>query len=279
MANDGYGTNFEAWDRAVAARFKDQLARLGSNHRYGVPEIFRSPKGRWMAFHNPKYSDVRVVDLETGEIVATDVYSNRDPEVYDGFHANFTMYVPSYFRTVLNLRNGDEPNLMHVSELDDKDFESVDWDALVSIPLAFYSYTFWAADYEFYVELLDLREIDDGKIHVLKDVGFTMARSASHVRQYVLADAESYIDLGPPVIENGMKVYKPTGTNSAQRNEFGTGFRFLEERRGPHLFFGVNGNERFSLTVDGKGDKAIPVEREPELPWMKVQRRQENKSE
>ncbi len=271
---DGYGYDYAPWDRAVAEKFKTNLERLGPHQRYGKVEIFRSPKGRWMAFHNPQYTDIRVVDLETGDVVAKDVYANFsvEPRVYDGFHANFTTFVPSYFRQMISVGTSyEQPHLFSVTEYDDNDFQTVDWDTLLSVPLAFNSYTYWAADHEFYVDVLDLRDIDDGKIHLLKGTGFTLIRSASHVRQFIKSDASSWVKIRTAEErEAGLQ-----NESSAVHGKFVTDFTVLDQKEGLRLNFSTDGHlfDLHDYTKE-KSEPGYKIERSTELPWVGVQRRE-----
>lgn len=270
MARDGFGYDYAPWDKAITEKFKDQLAKLGAHQKYGQVEIFKSPKGRWMAFHNPSYGDIRIVDLESGDVVAKDFYSSTDPKVY-GHHANFTTFVPSYFYENLyegKPEHGDKVrmNLSEVFDYEDSDFETVNWDNLYSVPIAFNSWTIWAADNEFYVDAIDLRRVDEGVILPFKGAGFTLTRGASHVRQFIKHDSSYWVKVRTQEeraagLENEL---------SCDRGEFVVSFDFLEEKSGTRLMVAPKG-ELFKFE-DGNKDADSEYQHD-ELPWVGLKRR------
>ncbi len=240
---DGYGYNYAIWDTFITEKFSKQLKHLGNMQPYGQVEIFRSPKGRWMAFHNTNYYDIRIVDLETCEPVFENFYSYFDKDktnqVYK-HHVNFTTYVPTYF--VDNFTTDGKKSLYLVKTYGFdcvEDMENFDFNDLFSIPIAFNAWTIWGADFEFYVDVLDLREIDDGKLKMFKGAGFTLVSTATHVRQYINNNPYIYANF--------------VGKEAPDVNEhFIAHFSVLEKKSNMTLEFGINSKEKFSFYDNSK---------------------------
>lgn len=211
-ANEGYGRDFTAFD-ALTAEMKARAVEKFGSVKYQNWCPFRSPKGTWMAFHNSAYSDIRVVNLDTMSVVVDgDFYAHFDKEdktktVY-GSHVNSSTYVPSYASTIEQTESGT--NREFIYDRDDHDFEAEPLDIIMSVPLAFNAWTIWAADYEFYVDVLDLSKIDEGIVTRL-DVGkpLVIPIGAEHVRNYVNPSSEHWHRLGD----------KTTGTPGGMREE------------------------------------------------------------
>lgn len=190
--SEGYGHDWTRWDEklpwqrsAEGVKYKGELTPL-PNACYGNFYPFRSPKGRWMAFHNKYYSDIRIIDLKTYETVFEQFY--RTPTYYAS-HTNFCTYVPGYMSSMSS--DGKTRFFYNDHELDeDKDWDNFEED-IGYLPIAFNAWTIWACDYEFYVDILDLRQIDDGILKIYENkTSFIIPRSAGHVRNYVNVQLE-----------------------------------------------------------------------------------------
>lgn len=166
---------------------------------------FKSPKGTMMAFHNSSYRDIRVINLDTMEIVINgEFYSHFDKEdekntVYSS-HANHSTYVPSYWK----FQSEKYEHVLNVDEIDEDNKHEFTLDNMLSAPYAINDWTIWAADYEFYVDILDLSEIDSGKIRKFDISPNPMMRNlsipieADHVRDYVKVDLEHWFHMNDP---------------------------------------------------------------------------------
>lgn len=278
--SEGYGKDFTFWDNLVKERFKDQLEKLGTP-RYRNWEVFKSPKGRWMAFHNKSYSDIKIVDLETLEPVIPYFYGktvynedgsyNKDESVYDGFHTNVTSFVPTYLKRSYesNVTKKEEIYYTEICEIDEsfiKDEEDI-WAKIISVPLAFNAYTYWAADFELYVDVIDLSEIDNGIIKKFTgQSSFIIPHGANRLGNYVKCDLDYYIDMKPKEGEEG--VFVSAGTTSRDRGEFHINFNILEEKSKGNLYF----NDRSNKSVYKIDETNCEVENCQ--PWEEVDRKQ-----
>jgi hypothetical protein len=260
----GYGNDYSFWDAKVKERFKDQLEKLGKV-RYENFCVFKSPKGRWMAFHNTSYTDIKVYDLETLELVATDFYSksvrnedgsyNRELSTYAS-HTNASTFVPVY----MPRNHGKYTSLDDMSGLVEEDWLSFcDWDRMISPPIAFNSWTIWAADFEFYVDVLDLREIDNGIIKKWPDVcSFEIPRSGYNVRDFVEIDADLIINRD-----------KEINTTIPAQGDFVIDFNILQERKRDRFAFNTaTGEIQF-----GDMHKEGFYEPKDTLPWEETRKR------
>lgn len=262
--SEGYGCDWTVWDALVRERFKEALDKLGV-YKYRNFEVFKSPQGRWMAFHGSSYMDIRVVDLETCEVVCTNFYSNRvlnSAGEYDrekSFyieHTNVSTCVPTYLKSVYDDYSVlCEPTDLE-SEGDKEDFTQ--WDKMISLPFAFNAFTYWAADWELYVDVLDLREIDKGIIKKWEGAtSFVIPHGADHVRNYVKLD-----DAG---------IIKPKDGNKEFTH---ADFKVLEERTRDRFHVNNDGTDFKFYNMYKKGDEGL-YKVEEDLPWQVGQRMME----
>ena len=246
IINDGYGHNYSAWDAFVEKNFGEQIRKLGPIQQYAKIEVFKSPKGRWMAFHHTDYTDIRIVDLETGDTVLKNFYSyfngKKEDRIYI-HHVNFTTFVPTYSKSSYEHKGKKETIFVDPTDYNSlKEMEDDAWndlDSIMSLPLAFNSWTIWAADHEFYVDILDLREIDDGKLKIFDGGGFTLTRSAGHIRNYIKGEPSFWIKLVTPE----ERVAGKENALLSDKREFVVQFSYLEEVNKTHLNFSIDGTK------------------------------------
>lgn len=273
---EGYNRDWTNWDAYVS-----HLWPKPENVKYRNWYPFLSPKGRWLAFYNKSYTDINIIDLETKELVVRDFYSryrgydlidgkrvSMEGHVYNGGHCNVSTYVPHCVYTQFVSSSADNKWLF--SGLEDFDFDvfdpaktdeymsnknsgfkhHTDKRVLTSVPIAFNAYTYWAADFEFYVDLIDLSEVDNGVIKMIDGGRFTIPRSAEHVRNYVNCSFEGEDDPSKP-------------------QRISLRYNVLEEK-GPFNFDKNDVNNESGLeTWDGKWNKVKHTEF---LPWQEVEK-------
>lgn len=211
----GYGHDFSGFD-ALTKPLLDKATEKFGKHAYRNWCPFKSPAGAWMAFHMSSYSDIRVINLDTMEVVVDgEFYAHlhrgddgkvdwRAKETVYASHTNTSVYVPSYAELPYTNHKGEADTYVvegHEFEPEDSDKESrVTLDFIRSVPLAFNAWTIWAADYEFYVDVLDLSDVDNGNISILelgeKHRGMSIPISASHVRNFIKPSIDHWIKIG-----------------------------------------------------------------------------------
>lgn len=209
MANrmEGYGYDFAAFDK-ITAPLRERAVEKWGKPAYQNWYPFRSPKGAWMAFHNTSYTDIRIVNLDTMDVVVDgDFYSHlhrdpdgqvdwRSPETVYGSHTNHSTYVPAYSTHAIEPIG--KTDMLVFDDYDFEDGESLD--SVFSVPIAINAWTIWAADYEFYVDVMDLSLVDDGIVrhfHMNRLAGAAIPISASHVRNFVKPSTEHWVSIGP----------------------------------------------------------------------------------
>lgn len=255
MTTEGYGYDFAAFD-AVTKPLLDKAVEKFGKHSYANWYPFKSPAGVWMAFHMPSYSDIRIINLDAMEVIVDgDFYSHlarsadgkadyRSSETVYASHTNASVYVPAFVESTYTTHEG-KPGLIAMNDHELEGDELLD--NVRSVPLAFNAWTIWAADYEFYVDVIDLSEVDSGKVHLL-DLGearrgMSIPIGASHIRNFVkpstehwyrMADKEKGIEGG--TVENA--------TFDAQiLTEQHLGRLGLGKSRGFHDIYGEKGSE------------------------------------
>lgn len=211
---EGYGHDWTNWDNFINAIYPRP-----ADVRYQNWYPFKSPKGVMMAFYNNSYGDIRVINLETKEVVVNEFYSHEDADPAKNWyksHTNVSTYVPSYW--VLNEKNTDVKGVTteYMFTMLDYDIDPLDEETLKSygefksLPFAFNAWTIWGMDFEFYVDILDLTEIDDGIIRKWKDVNYVITKNADHVRNFIhhstdINDTEDDISCDFKVLEERWK--------------------------------------------------------------------------
>lgn len=227
----GWGHDYSFVDKMFSTYFSESLKKLGGV-KYNNWYPFKSPKGRWMAFHNTSYGDIRIVDLEANTVVATNFYSNFDvrPDAPKWYmhHTNVASYVPGFIQYDDTL-NDDKPVVFTLEDremtswLEDgslvsiyKECLSVEadpseqelisfvFDKWQSTNFALNAYTYWAADFEFYVDILDLSRIDEGILAIYPKPTYVMPIDTDNLRSMVKFEVESFLPLSKPD-ENGVQ--------------------------------------------------------------------------
>lgn len=165
------------------------------NYRYKNYYPFKSKSGKWYAFWNQGYSDIKIYDLETKQIVIEKFYSSGT-----GYnpHTNHSVYVPSFIPIkdyVVDDNEFDE-------WIDDGSLTLDNFEQIQFVPYAFNAWTVWAADYQFYVDIIDLSEIDSGVVKRVKNKGYTIPIDAEHVKNFVKMNTNSLhtMDKKDPVL-------------------------------------------------------------------------------
>jgi hypothetical protein len=156
--------------------------------RYNNFYPFKSASGKWYAFWNDRYSDIKIWDVEKHEIVFTNYYSNLEPKYY-AEHTNVSTYVPCYIFDSFEL-NGKEHRFT-VSDYDIDESYDISLDDLHFVPFAFNASTIWGCDYEFYCDVLDLRRIDEGIVSTIKK-SYILSRDMNHVRDMIKVETENW---------------------------------------------------------------------------------------
>lgn len=195
MSNWNY--SFNKLDNYFKEKFKDQLEFLGK-YPYKNFYPFKSPKGKWMAFHSKYYSDIRIVDLENPERIVYEGYY-RDPNSKYSAHCNVNTYVPSYLVVPPNdstqygfaISDNDFDDWLSDGSMKESQFENIDF-----LPLAFNVWTIWAADYELYLDVFDLSKIDDGILNCYKtDFKNTFPIECSDIRKHIKVEVEEWFPI------------------------------------------------------------------------------------
>ena len=185
----GYGHDWIHWDK-----FINTLYPKPTDVKYENWYPFRSPKGIMMAFYNTSYGDIKVINLETKEIVVEEFYSHSDTDPEKNWyksHTNISTYVPSYWVIKEKKHVKDHPEKDILYTILDYDTDPLTEETLnsygqfKSLPVAFNAWTIWGIGTEFYVDVLDLREIDSGIIRKWKNIQYIITRDASHVRDFI----------------------------------------------------------------------------------------------
>ena len=219
--------------------------------------LFFSPQGQKMAFYNTKYSDIRIVKIPTMEVVVDTFYSNKKENVY-AHHANFSTYVPTYMTYDYIRSDGELDSLVDIDSEFEEDPEAYMKEnrekglryEIKSLPLAFNAWTIWACDYEFYVDVIDLSEVDNGIIRKSTCPGFTMTRSGKEVRNYI----QTSISYWYSVIDNKID------TTTKESNLIAS-FEYLERIE----------RDRYYVSSKGFGDNhKTTYEADSLLPWEKT---------
>lgn len=190
---EGYGHNFEHFDRYVTSIMPSHV--IENLHTLGTPihgnyYPFLSKSNKWYAFFNKSYSDINIYDLETNKLVVDYFYESTA-------HVNVSTYVPAY--SLIEYLDFTKQDGTH-SIFADWDYEtneysamntnnSIDVQMLRYTPIAFNAYTLWAADFEYYVDILDLNDIDNGNIKLIEKTKFTLPTAMNQVRNYISFDA------------------------------------------------------------------------------------------
>lgn len=169
----GYDRPHSGWREYLFRKFEEQIIALGPRAGQNL-EIFKSPKGTWMAFHAIDPCRLFVRDLETGRII-TEV-----PNVSGSI--SFSTYVPSFYELNFGFKTGPEKSYTDVACIVKSSFfDSV---KTHSLPIAFSAYTYKHDDL-YYVESLDLSRIDEGVIDAGQYDTFEIPFDAEHVRNHV----------------------------------------------------------------------------------------------
>lgn len=191
---EGYGHDWTQWDK-----FINELYPRPKDVRYENWYPFRSPKGVMMAFYNNSYGDIKIVNLETNEVVVDEFYSHSDTDPEKKWyksHTNVSTYVPSYWVIKEKMQMKDQPEKDIFYTALDYDIEEGEdlkaYGEFKSLPIAFNAWTIWAMDYEFYVDVLDLREIDSGIIRKWKNIQYVITKDARHVRNFIKHSTDAY---------------------------------------------------------------------------------------
>lgn len=177
MSNPSWGHDYSVIDKLFEP-FKEKLGHYCYDNFYP----FKSKSGKWYAFHNDQYSDIKIVEIETGKTVVKHFYSNKG--VYLS-HTNASTYVPAFVRGVYESPHTGRTIKTITNDHDFEDSENITLDMIESVPIAINSWTIWAADYEFYVDAIDLRRIDEGIVRKLKFPQKVISRDCLQVRNVV----------------------------------------------------------------------------------------------
>lgn len=215
QVTEGYGHDFTNFDALTAPLLVKAEEKFGK-HSYRNWYPFKSPKGDWMAFHMVSYSDIRIVNLDSMEIVVDgEFYAHivkgadgkndwRHKDTVYNSHTNTSVYVPSYYIDTYDKGKDPEGNSCGVGHyaVNDREFDDDESTLgnMKSVPIAFTAWTIWAADYEFYVDMLDLSEVDEGRVSLLspgeKFQGACIPISARHVRNWVKPEVDYWLGFG-----------------------------------------------------------------------------------
>lgn len=215
-----WGLNYDFLDEYFKYKFGEKLKKLPKVH-YDNWYPFKSASGKWYAFHNDNYYDIRIIDMETLEPVVTQCFSNleTDPDfvptehvtdrsVWYAHHVNLSTYVPSYMRFMYESKYAEphpmvrmdstigetEEDAYHLygnSKTREEVFAFLD-EHLEFVPVAFNAHTIWAADFEAYVDVIDLSEIDKGIVRVYDIDPIIIPIEADTVRSVVRVRHENW---------------------------------------------------------------------------------------
>ena len=205
MSSPTYGYTYKLLD-ALFQPMQDTLkSKIGKPVKYHNFYPFKSKSGRWYAFFNNSYSDIKIYDLETGELWFTNFYSynpefdfsenKRDSRIYYD-HTNVSTYVPSFIKDSFILK--EKEHVYYINDFSfDEDFEDsqLPKEELDFLPIAFNMWTIWAADYEFYVDVLDLSDIDNKVVKIYNNISYTVSRSVDKVRDIIKVDSEFWMPI------------------------------------------------------------------------------------
>lgn len=187
----GFGRDYSVWDKlvedAIGQKVQALNEKLKTGYKYQNYYPFKSPKGKWFCFYGDTYADIRIYDLETLELVTKSFYSNMEKKVY-AHHANYSSYVPGYYTS----KYKDEYLFAHEEyTLGDEKDNLPTVDELQYSTFAFNAWTIWAADTEFYVDIIDLSDIDNGNVKLIDKEVYIISRDTYSMRDMVNIDVEN----------------------------------------------------------------------------------------
>lgn len=211
--NNGYSLDWSYYDKMINGKFQKP-----SDVRYDNWFPFKSPKEKWFAFYGKSYTDIFIYDFETKEHIKLNTYRGPEKNQYWD-HTNFSTYVPSYFNWT-SVHKDKTYNIVSEDSNLDASYErhGLTVDTLSFLPLAFNAWTIWAADYEFYVDVLDLSDIDNGNISVV-DKQYIISRDAHSMRDFVKIDLDNSDGVTYAFFEI-LTVDMGLSFNTAKRNNF-----------------------------------------------------------
>lgn len=185
--------DYNGWDELCPYKqkkdgiyYKNKKILETPSYRNFYPFITKS--GKWFAFYNQTYSDMKIINLETLEIVVDKFY--RKEGKYSA-HCNIETYVPGFL--FVEMENNENYSLNDHSRYINKEKITQNNSKQYYFPFAFNGYTFWACDYEIYIDMFDISDIENGNISLLKQQWAILPIDLYRIRNYISAKKESWV--------------------------------------------------------------------------------------